>query len=427
MSKQEPNVDERPASLAHDAEVSPASPVERVTVRPKGTSSSPGGSSSSSDAARVHGDVELVGAGEHAEGRPIETTAAELEARKGGRFAFLRRPQFWIVLCISQVLAIDQTGTNTLTTLLQSRTGWSLPAFQSMPNYILLMLVYGAITIYKYGFQGWLNMVENDGWRYLILAFFDVEGNYLTVYAYQYTTILSAQLINFWAIAVVVIISLTLLKVRYHIAQYAGILVACAGLGILVASDHITGSNGGQAANAVKGDLFALAGATCYGISNVLEEFLVSKRPMYEVIGQLGFFGIIINGITAAIFDRQHFKEAQWSPAVGGYLTGYTLLLSLFYTLAPIVFRMASAAFFNIGLLTGNFWSVIIGTKVFGDHVHYLYPIAFVLIIGGHFVYYGTEGVLGEAKKPWLGENQEGGDDGLGTARRQLENPQVVI
>ena len=40
----------------------------------------------------------------------------------------------------------------------------------------------------------------------------------------------------------------------------------------------------------------------------------------------------------------------------------------------------------------------------------------------GHFVYFGTEGVLGEARKPWLGENQEGGSDGIGTAKRRVDN-----
>jgi len=350
----------------------------------------------------------------------------EMEAKKGGKFAFLKRPQFYIVLCLSQALAITQTGTNTITTLLVD-VGTNIPAFQSLFNYVNLVLIYTSFTIYKYGFKGWLKLIYKDGWRYFILAFWDVEGNYFTVLAYRYTTILSAQLINFWAIAVVVVISLLFLHVRYHIAQYAGILIACGGLGLLVASDHITGSNGGPAANAVKGDLFALLGATCYGLSNVFEEFLVSKRPMYEVIGQLGFWGMFINGVQAAIFDKESFRTATWNGQVAGYLVGYTLLLTWFYTIAPIVFRMASAAFFNIGLLTGNFWGVIVGIKIFHDHIHYLYPIAFVMIIGGHFVYYGTEGVLGEAKKPWLGQNQEGGSDGIGTARRQLENPRVVI
>jgi solute carrier family 35, member F1/2 len=379
MSKENMSTTEHRVSQATndgEEEIAPVSPIERVTVRPKGTSTSPNASSSSSsDAGREHGNVEMIGDGEQpGEERPIQTTAAELEEKKGGKFAFLKRPQFWIVLLLSQALAITQTGTNTLTTLLAD-IGTSIPAFQSLFNYVLLLLIYGSITIWKYGFKGWCKMVVKDGWRYFILAFFDVEGNYFTVLAYRYTTILSAQLINFWAIAVVVIISLLFLKVRYHIAQYAGILIACGGLGLLVASDHITGANGGPSADALKGDLFALLGATCYGLSNVFEEFLVSKRPMYEVIGQLGFWGMFINGVQAAIFDRHSFQTATWNGKVAGYLVGYTLLLTWFYTAAPIVFRMASAAFFNIGLLTGNFWGVIVGLKIFHEHIHYLYPI----------------------------------------------------
>lgn len=266
----------------------------------------------------------------------------------------------------------------------------------------------------------------------IILSFCDVEGNYFTVLAYRYTTILSAQLINFWAIVIVVAISFFFLKVKYHWAQILGIFVCIAGMGILLTSDHIQGINGTNGgtitrSNQVKGDLFALAGATFYGLSNVYEEWFVSGRPLYEVIGQLGFWGIIINGIQAAIFDRSSFRTATWNSQVGGYLTGYTLILSFFYTMVPILYRLASAAFFNISLLTGNFWGVIIGTAVFGYSVHYLYPIAFVLIMIGHFIYYLSAGILGEAKKAWLGENQERGVNGLFTAKRKIDKGEVSV
>ncbi len=257
----------------------------------------------------------------------------------------------------------------------------------------------------------------------------DVEGNYFTVLAYRYTTILSAQLINFWAIVVVVIISFLVLKVRYHITQVLGILICVGGMGILLASDHITGSNGGDISSGdqLKGDLFALLGATFYGLSNVTEEFLVSKRPLYEVVGQLAFWAMLINGAQAGIFDRASFRTAVWDGQVAGYLVGFTLLLSLFYTLAPLMFRLASAAFFNISLLTSNFWGVVIGIEVFGLAIHFMYPIAFVLILVGLIVYFVGKRVLGEAKKPWLGANQEMGVAGVGTARRKVERPDVIV
>ncbi|KAL1305860.1 hypothetical protein AAFC00_004012 [Neodothiora populina] len=402
-------------------------PVERVSVKPKGTNTTPEPSTpTSSIRGRIHGAPEVIGITENDENPHTVHEYEETAQRKKGRFAYLKTRDFWIVLCLTQIIALAQTGTNTFTTLIANK-GTNIPAFQTFFNYVLLNIVYTSLTLYKYGFKKWGQIVLKDGWRYFILAFLDVEGNYFIVLAYEYTNLLSAQLFSFWTVICVVVISLIFLKVRYHLAQYGGIVLACGGFAILIASDFITRSNNYAPANALKGDLFCLLAQTLYAFSNTFEEFLVSKRPMYEVIGQLAFWGMCINGVQAAIFDRHSIQHANWDSAIGGYLTGYTLLLFVFYSLAPIVFRMSSAAFFNIGLLTGTFWGVIVGVKVFDYHIHYLYPIAFVLILLGHFVYYGTEGVLGEAKKPWLGEDQEGGESGLGTARRRAENPDSII
>ena len=320
--------------------------------------------------------------------------------------------------------------------------GTSIPAFQTLFNYVLLNILYTTYTCYSYGFGKWARLLLKDGWKCnvsygrhdpfrltnrssdFILSFLDVQGNYFTVLAYRYTTILSAQLINFWAIVLVVALSFTFLRVRYHWTQILGIFICIGGMGILLGSDHLTGATDFgpvSRSNQVKGDLFALVGATFYGMSNVAEEFLVSKRPLYEVVGQLGFWGMLINGVQCAIFDRRSLQKAKWSGRIGGYLVGYTLCLSLFYSLAPVLFRLASAAFFNISLLTANFWGVLIGIRVFGLRVHWMYPIAFVCIIGGQIVYFVGRQVLGEAMKPWLGSNQEGGVSGIGTARRRAE------
>ena len=120
------------------------------------------------------------------------------------------------------------------------------------------------------------------------------------VKGFGYTNLLSAELLDACSIITVVVLSFLFMKVRYHWTQIFGILVCLGGLGLLVASDaktyhpslnylRVRGKNYG-AIDAVKGDLFVILGACCYGISNVLEEFLVSKRPLYEVVGQVSHF-----------------------------------------------------------------------------------------------------------------------------------------
>ncbi|KAJ5146028.1 Protein of unknown function DUF914 eukaryotic [Penicillium bovifimosum] len=352
--------------------------------------------------------------------RPVQP-ADLVDEQKKGSFAYFRTKEFYITVILGQILAIANTSTGTFTTLL-GLEHWAVPAFQTFLNYVLLNAIFTPYTMYRYGMKGWLRMVYRDGWKYIILAFCDVEGNYFIVLAYQYTTMLSAQLINFWAIVVVVVLSFLFLRVRYHITQVIGIIICIGGMGVLIASDHITGTNGGDVSsgNQLKGDLFALLGASFYGLTNTGEEYFVSTRPVYEVLGQMSFFGMIINGVQAGIFDRASFQAAHWNGKVGGYLTGYTLCLSLFYCLAPLLFRLSSAAFFNVSMLTMNFWGVIIGVEVFHYQIHWMYPIAFVAIIIGQLIYFLAQKVLSEARKPWLGTNQERGVVGLFTAKRKI-------
>src|SRR5947207_843949 len=87
------------------------------------------------------------------------------------------------------VLSICITSTNTLSQLL-SFEGTSIPAFQTFFNYVLLNLIYTSWTLYQYGFKKWGALVWKDGWRFFILAFMDVEGNYFTVLAYRYVSLI---------------------------------------------------------------------------------------------------------------------------------------------------------------------------------------------------------------------------------------------
>jgi hypothetical protein len=56
-----------------------------------------------------------------------------------------------------------------------------------------------------------------------------------------------------------------------------------------------------------------------------------------------------------------------------------------------------------------------------------MYPVAFTLIILGHFFYYVGKGVLGEAKKAWLGEDQANGVMGIGTAKKKIHHRNLGI
>jgi solute carrier family 35 protein F1/2 len=366
-------------------------------------------------------DVRASTSSSAAEAAAVAAGLSHLESRNTHWYSYLLTADFWLIIAIGQILALCITATNTFTSFLAG-VGTNIPAFQTLFNYALLTLIWLPITLHRHGARKWFGIVLRDGWKYFILSFLDVEGNYFTVLAYNSTNILSAQLINFWAIVCVVVLSFFFLKVRYRLLQILGILLCCGGMGVLLASDHITGSNGGTGKDMIRGDLFALLGATLYGVSNVFEEWFVSKRPVYEVLSCIGILGVCNNGVQAAIVDRGAFESATWNSQVAGWMVGYTLCLCLFYSLVPLVLRMGSAAVFDVNLLTANFWGVIIGTRVFGYVVHWMYPIAFVLMILGMVFYFVAGSILGDSKKPWLGENQKDGVAGFGTAKLKALN-----
>lgn len=44
-----------------------------------------------------------------------------------------------------------------------------------------------------------------------------------------------------------------------------------------------------------------------------------------------------------------------------GFLLAYTVALFIFYTTAPILYRLASSVFFNLSLLSSDFFGLLFG------------------------------------------------------------------
>ncbi|TFY52205.1 hypothetical protein EVJ58_g10145 [Rhodofomes roseus] len=74
-----------------------------------------------------------------------------------------------------------------------------------------------------------------------------------------------------------------------------------------------TSSDKPRALRASPGDAYMVIGATLYGFTNTTEEFFVRRLPLYEVVGELRMYGMIINAIQAASLEHQAMREGNWS------------------------------------------------------------------------------------------------------------------
>jgi len=303
------------------------------------------------------------------------------------RMSNLLSKRFLTILLLGQLLSLCITATTIFTTkLAQGDNPVSIPTTQSFLNYLVLGLVYTAVTIYKDGFRGWISMMRRRAAYYMLFALIDVEGNYFVVKAYSYTSLLSAMLLDAWTIPCVVLLSVFFLKMRFIRSHYLGVVLAMAGMGFLIWSDMEAGKDF-PGSDYVKGDLFCLLGATLYAVSNVYQEFLVRQTPMYEVVGQLGLWATFLNGAQLAILERNEIRNVKWTPQVVLYILGFDVALFIMYSVSPLLFRLSSATFFNLSLLTSDFYGLIFGIFLFNAKINRLYPIAYVLIIAGIIVY----------------------------------------
>jgi len=224
------------------------------------------------------------------------------------------------------------------------------------------------------------------------------------------------------------------MRTRYHWTQLLGVVVCVGGLGMLVGSDHLTDKNNPATAKG-KGDAFMIAGATLYGFTNATEEFFVRRSPLYEVIGQLGMWGVVINGIQAAGLEHVQMTTTSWNGATIGLLIAYTAAMFILYTVAPLLYRMASSAYYNISLLTSDFYGLLFGLFLFHYSPFWLYFPAFSVVILGLIIYFWhatpeEQGKLNPQRPSYV--RRERGDDVLSgdlpSLRRSMEGagPEAV-
>jgi len=96
-----------------------------------------------------------------------------------------------LTLILGQVIALLLSGTGVFSQLLQlDYDVENIACTQTFPNYILLFLTFGVALACRGDID---RVIREHWWEYVLLAILDVETNYLNVFAYQYTTIASAQ------------------------------------------------------------------------------------------------------------------------------------------------------------------------------------------------------------------------------------------
>jgi solute carrier family 35 protein F1/2 len=124
-------------------------------------------------------------------------------------------------------------------------------------------------------------------------------------------------------------------------------------------------------------------------------------------------WGFIINGIQSSALEWKGMKEVPWTGEIIGLLMAFTASMMILYTVAPLLYRMASSAYFNLSLLSSDFYSLLFGLFLYHYRPYWLYFIAFAIVIVGLITYFWysrpeEQGVL-DPKAPSYVSRKTGG------------------
>jgi len=252
---------------------------------------------------------------------------------------------------LGQVCCLLLTVTGVTSNLLATH-GVSLPTTQSAMNYVLLAVVFGVARRFS------REPSRVAMWRYALLAFFDVEANFLVVMAYKYTSITSVSLTSAFSVPMVMLASHWMQAARYRALHVVGAIFAIAGLLILVLTDAHRRGDTTSGSNPLLGDILVVIGASLYAGTNVVQEQLLGAAPLAEVMANLGLCGAVLSVVQAALIEGQAvMQQVDWSrPIVAGALTGYIAALFGYYTIEPLILRLGGATTLNLSLLAANCW-----------------------------------------------------------------------
>lgn len=269
-----------------------------------------------------------------------------------------------------------------------------IPVTQSAGNYLLLCL-YLVDPIMRFRRQKGYKL-EIPCWQYLLLAFADVEGNFLVVCAYKYTSISSVMLLDCFTIPVVMLLSTVFLRAKYTRSHFVAVLFCLVGISVLVISDVIrdqeTMLKASWDVSALYGDFLCLFGSAVYACSNVGQEYLVKKENRrMEFLGLIGLFGLLISSAQATYFEGDIVRAVDWTWPSMLCLLGYIITLFVMYSATSIFLTTGDAAVFNLSLLTSDFFAVVAAKYLFNEELSSLYFVGFSLVIVGVSVYNRSE------------------------------------
>ncbi|CAH0553881.1 unnamed protein product [Brassicogethes aeneus] len=302
----------------------------------------------------------------------------------GYNLSELGKWEVWQNIILGQFLSIILCGINTLAHYVNSNSSSVLPTGQSFPHYMFLCAIYTSWLAFRRGEKGLISVIKCRGWRYLLLCLIDVQANTLLSTAHQFTTLTSIQLLGCVAIPVALALSCLVLGVRYRMVHILAVSVCLMGVGCLVWVNIEDTKIDGK--NQLVGDMLCLGGSVLFAIVTVLQELSVKTTDIVEYLGLLGLFGSIISGLQMFLLEKQTLISSNWRSS-SALISTFSACQFMFCTFSSVFLLNMGTTALHLSLLSGNFYTLIVGILLFNYKFHALYFLSYTLSMTGVYIY----------------------------------------
>ena len=269
----------------------------------------------------------------------------------------------WISLIAWQICSLIVCFAGTICSLIVSINNETIPLLMLAMTYFIILL----------SNVWWWPSSDISWWKYFLVAFFGVIGDWTSVMAYNMTSLASAMLLGTTVVFWVAPLSYFVFKRKINWKQFLSMLLAAGGISLVLVADGTEGS-------ILIGNIVALLSAVCYAISTVTQEKLVNDASIRLYLCRFSICALPLSLVLSGATEWKIISTYNWNWKVILMMIAYAILLASYYMLSPLIMQHSNATVMNLSILTSNFYSLAISIFIFHSKASWLYLVGFFCI-----------------------------------------------
>lgn len=231
------------------------------------------------------------------------------------------------------------------------------PATQAAFSFAVLFVVYGIAMVYN------RTGLHAHWYVYMAIGLIDAVAFYATTYGMYFTSVTSMGVLTSSGVISSIPLAHCVLKARFRPLHYVGVVLAMAGIILLVLADKSSDSSGDHV---VVGDVLILLGNFLYTLSAiVIEKVLKTSIPFHEVLCMLSAYACVAS--VAVFFAIGEYKYFVPLFTKIGLLRSVAIVTKVgIYSLLPPILAWSGTTVMQLSFLSTSIWAVPLRLVFFG-------------------------------------------------------------